>query len=88
LAGGRKQEHGDRKDMKKTVQSSRLSRRYWKKRVEAYCRRIKSLQGDPHYVAVGMAAGVLVVFTPTIPFHNGRWAVKSCVGDAEEGFPQ
>jgi len=29
----------------------------------------KALQGDPHYIAKGMAIGVFVAFTPTIPFH-------------------
>jgi hypothetical protein len=33
--------------------------------------RIKRLNGDPHYVATGMAIGVFVGITPTIPFHTG-----------------
>ena len=32
--------------------------------------RIKELQGDPHYIAMGMAIGVFVSLTPTIPFHT------------------
>ena len=32
--------------------------------------RFKELQGDPHYVALGMAIGVFVAITPTIPFHT------------------
>ncbi len=32
--------------------------------------RFRSLQGDPHYVALGMAIGVFVAVTPTIPFHT------------------
>jgi uncharacterized protein (DUF2062 family) len=32
--------------------------------------RIKDLPGDPHYVAKGMAIGVFVSMTPTIPFHT------------------
>ncbi|MBU0986592.1 MAG: DUF2062 domain-containing protein [Proteobacteria bacterium] len=32
--------------------------------------RAKRLQGDPHYVAMGMAIGVFVGVTPTIPFHT------------------
>ena len=32
--------------------------------------KIKKLQGDPHYVAFGMAIGVFVALTPTIPFHS------------------
>jgi uncharacterized protein (DUF2062 family) len=31
---------------------------------------IRDLQGDPHYVATGMAIGVFVSVTPTIPFHT------------------
>lgn len=30
----------------------------------------KTLNGDPHYVAVGMAIGVFIAITPTIPFHT------------------
>lgn len=30
----------------------------------------KKLQGDPHYIAMGMAIGVFVSLTPTIPFHT------------------
>jgi uncharacterized protein (DUF2062 family) len=32
--------------------------------------RLKELPGDPHYVAKGMAIGVFVSMTPTIPFHT------------------
>ena len=32
--------------------------------------KFKSLHGDPHYVAMGMAVGVFVAVTPTIPFHT------------------
>ena len=32
--------------------------------------RVKELHGDPHYVAIGMAIGVFVSITPTIPFHT------------------
>lgn len=32
--------------------------------------RIKELQGDPRYIATGMAIGVFVGVTPTIPFHT------------------
>ena len=41
----------------------------WRQRIKAFYVRLKSLQGDPHYVAVGMASGVFVSVTPTIPFH-------------------
>jgi uncharacterized protein (DUF2062 family) len=56
--------------MPKTDQLSRFSRLYWKQRVKAFYLRLRSLQGDPHYVAVGMAVGVFVAFTPTVPFHT------------------
>ena len=32
--------------------------------------RFKQLNGDPHYVALGMAIGVFISVTPTIPFHT------------------
>lgn len=36
----------------------------------AFIDRAKKLQGDPHYVAMGMAIGVFVALTPTIPLHT------------------
>ncbi|MEE8398645.1 MAG: DUF2062 domain-containing protein [Desulfobacterales bacterium] len=30
---------------------------------------LKALNGDPHYIAMGMGIGVFVGVTPTIPFH-------------------
>jgi uncharacterized protein (DUF2062 family) len=42
----------------------------WKQRLKALYVKVKSLQGDPHYVAMGMAVGVFVAVTPTIPFHT------------------
>ena len=44
-----------------------FSRRY---NVREFIERAKKLQGDPHYVATGMAIGVFVSITPTIPFHT------------------
>ncbi len=41
-----------------------------KERVRLFLNRIKDLQGDPHYIAMGMASGVFVALTPTIPFHT------------------
>ena len=32
--------------------------------------RFKALQGDPHYIAMGMGIGIFVAITPTIPFHT------------------
>jgi len=41
-----------------------------KERLKALFVRIKELQGDPRYIAMGMAIGVFVGVTPTIPFHT------------------
>ena len=41
-----------------------------KQKIRTYIARIKALQGDPHYVAKGMATGVFIGITPTIPFHT------------------
>ncbi len=35
-----------------------------------FIERVKQLQGDPHYLALGMAIGVFVAMTPLIPFHT------------------
>jgi len=45
---------------------------YWlrKHHFRDFIERAKTLQGDPHYVAMGMAIGVFVSVTPTIPFHT------------------
>jgi len=41
-----------------------------KERLRLLLIRIRDLQGDPQYVATGMAIGVFVAVTPTIPFHT------------------
>jgi uncharacterized protein (DUF2062 family) len=41
-----------------------------KDRLKALFVRIKKLQGDPRYVAKGMAIGIFISITPTIPFHT------------------
>lgn len=41
-----------------------------KNKLNQFVRRVRELQGDPHYVAMGMAIGVFVGVTPTIPFHT------------------
>ncbi len=56
--------------MSKTAQPSRETLNRWRQRLKAFYFRVRSLQGDPHYVAMGMAVGVFVAFTPTIPFHT------------------
>jgi hypothetical protein len=41
-----------------------------KKRLRIFLMRIGELQGEPRYIAMGMAIGVFVAVTPTIPFHT------------------
>lgn len=41
-----------------------------KERFRLFLKRIRDLQGEPRYVAMGMAIGVFVAVTPTIPFHT------------------
>ena len=41
-----------------------------KHNVRQFITRFKELEGDPHYIAMGMAIGVFVSVTPTIPFHT------------------
>jgi uncharacterized protein (DUF2062 family) len=41
-----------------------------RKKIKHGIARLKNLPGDPHYVAKGMAIGVFVSMTPTIPFHT------------------
>ena len=35
-----------------------------------FIEKVKKLQGEPHYVAMGMAIGVFMAMTPLIPFHT------------------
>ncbi|RZB31710.1 MAG: uncharacterized protein SRB1_01329 [Desulfobacteraceae bacterium Eth-SRB1] len=52
------------------------SRKMWqwdmsfKQNVRQLTARIKQLQGDPHYIAMGMGAGIFVCSTPTFPFQT------------------
>ncbi|MFC1812622.1 DUF2062 domain-containing protein [Thermodesulfobacteriota bacterium] len=41
-----------------------------KEKLREFIKTFKTLQGDPHYIAVGMAVGIFVSITPTIPFHT------------------
>lgn len=61
------QEH---KVMASSGNSDKSNRPDWKRRLKALYIKFKSIQGDPHYVAMGMAVGVFVAVTPTIPFHT------------------
>ncbi len=41
-----------------------------RKKVRNWINRAKTLHGDPHYIAMGMAIGFFVAITPTIPFQT------------------
>ncbi|MBU1162918.1 MAG: DUF2062 domain-containing protein [Proteobacteria bacterium] len=41
-----------------------------REKIQEFITRFKKLNGDPHYVALGMAIGVFISVTPTIPFHT------------------
>jgi uncharacterized protein (DUF2062 family) len=40
------------------------------RRIRDFAGRVKRLEGDPHDVALGLAIGVFIGITPTIPFHT------------------
>jgi uncharacterized protein len=42
----------------------------WRVKLRLAYENLYHLQGNPHYVAMGMAIGVFVSVTPTIPFHT------------------
>ena len=44
-----------------------LSPRYWWRE---FVRQLQELRGKPHEISLGMAIGVFVAITPTIPFHT------------------
>ena len=38
--------------------------------IRNFVERVKKLKGDPHYISMGMAIGIFVSITPTMPFHT------------------
>ena len=44
-----------------------LSPHYW---WQEYIRQLRELRGKPHEISLGMAIGVFIAITPTIPFHT------------------
>jgi uncharacterized protein (DUF2062 family) len=60
----------ERSIMANSGNSDPSDRSHWKQRLGALYARFKSLNGDPHDVAMGLAVGVFVAVTPTIPFHT------------------
>ncbi len=60
-------------DMKETKQEPDFETPgpWWKlNRIRGFIDRAKKLDGDPHYIATGMAIGVFIGVTPTMPFHT------------------
>ena len=58
------------KEAEKQLVSKKSGRRLQKYNIREFVERVKTLQGDPHYIAMGMAIGVFIGITPTIPFHT------------------
>jgi len=59
--------------MKETRQDSNIKTsqgRFSKHNFREFFDRVKNLEGDPHFVAMGLAIGVFIGITPTIPFHT------------------
>jgi uncharacterized protein (DUF2062 family) len=59
--------------MKETRQDSNIKTpqgRFSKYNFREFFDRVKNLEGDPHFVAMGLAIGVFIGITPTIPFHT------------------
>ena len=58
------------KEAEKQNSSKKTGRLLQKYNIREFVERVKKLKGDPHYIAMGMAIGVFVGMTPTMPFHT------------------
>jgi uncharacterized protein (DUF2062 family) len=58
------------KEAEKQHSSKKTGRLLQKYNIREFVERVKRLDGDPHYIAMGMAIGVFVSITPTMPFHT------------------
>lgn len=58
------------KEIKKESGIKSFNYRHLKQRVQQFFSRLKELPGSPEYIGRGMAAGIFVGSTPTIPFHT------------------
>ena len=56
------------KEVMKNTKSS-IPRQFWI-RIQQWKNCVKNFHGDPHFVAMGMAIGVFVAATPSIPFQT------------------
>jgi uncharacterized protein (DUF2062 family) len=43
---------------------------YFKRKINELITRCKNLEGDPHFISMGMGVGVFVCATPTFPFQT------------------
>jgi uncharacterized protein (DUF2062 family) len=57
-------------DTKKELAPVKTKFSILKNKIKEFKQTVKTIQGDPHYIAVGMAIGVFVGITPTFPFHT------------------
>lgn len=55
---------------KQLAKPNRTSSNSWKQKLRSFLHDFKTLQGDPNYIAKGIAIGVFVGITPTIPLHT------------------
>jgi uncharacterized protein (DUF2062 family) len=62
--------HTQMKEAEKRHSSKKTGRLLQKYNIRDFVNRVKKLEGDPHYIAMGMAIGVFVGITPTMPFHT------------------
>jgi uncharacterized protein (DUF2062 family) len=56
--------------MEKTLSRQQKERGFFRKQLRLFYERFVSLQGDPRHIARGMALGVFIGTTPTIPLHT------------------
>jgi len=57
-------------DSKDKLDAKRPATLQLKEKIRQLIISFKTLQGDPHYIAMGIGIGVFVGVTPTIPFHT------------------
>ena len=58
-------------DNKTLVDPDKTPSNGWRQKFRNFIHEAKTLQGDPVYIAKGIAIGVFVGITPTIPLHTG-----------------
>ncbi|MBW2180328.1 MAG: DUF2062 domain-containing protein [Deltaproteobacteria bacterium] len=58
-------------DNKTLVDPDKAPSNGWRHKFRKFIHEAKTLQGDPTYIAKGIAIGVFVGITPTIPLHTG-----------------